>query len=59
MPMTLHVATDDGAVEDIECGEQRGSAVALVVWVMVPARPGFIGNPAGCGRGPGLALLID
>src|SRR6266571_673608 len=29
MPMALHVAADNGAVENIERGEQRGRAVAL------------------------------
>ena len=29
--MALHAAADDGAVEDVEGGEQRGRAVALVV----------------------------
>ena len=31
VPMALHVAADDGAVEDIEGGEQGRGAVALVV----------------------------
>jgi len=31
MPMALHVAADNGAVENIERGEQRGRAVALVI----------------------------
>src|SRR5262249_48704135 len=31
MPMALHVAADYGAVENIERGEQRGRAVALVI----------------------------
>ena len=35
--MALHVAADDGAVEDVEGGEQRRGAVALVV---VGHRPG-------------------
>ena len=44
--MALHVAADDGAVEDVEGSEQRGGAVTfLKSWVIVPARPGFIGNP--------------
>ena len=29
MPMALHVAADDGAVEHVEGGEQRGGAVRL------------------------------
>ena len=28
MPMALHVAADDGAIENVERGEQRGRAVA-------------------------------
>src|SRR5215208_2554307 len=31
VPVALHAAADDGAVEDVECGEQRGPSVALVV----------------------------
>lgn len=31
MAMTLHVLADDGAVEHVEGGEQRGGSVALVV----------------------------
>src|SRR5512144_3250473 len=31
MPMALHAAADDGTFQDIQCGEQRGRAVALVV----------------------------
>ena len=31
MPMALHAAADDLAVEHVEGGEQRGGAVALVV----------------------------
>ena len=37
MPVALHVATDDGAVENVEGGEQGGCAVAFVV---VGHRPG-------------------
>jgi hypothetical protein len=37
MPMALHVAADDGAIEDVEGGEQRGGTVTLVV---VRHRPG-------------------
>jgi len=42
MPVALHVAANDGAIEDVEGGEQRRRAMA---WVMVPARPFFIGRP--------------
>src|SRR6266511_5789654 len=31
MPVAFHVAADDGAVENVEGGEQRGCAVAFVV----------------------------
>jgi hypothetical protein len=31
MPVALHTAPDDLALEDIEGGEQRGGAVALVI----------------------------
>src|SRR5262245_63448962 len=31
MPVALHVATDDGAIEHIESGKQRGGAMPLVV----------------------------
>ena len=37
MAVALHVAADDGAVEDVEGREQRGGAVTLVV---VRHRPG-------------------
>jgi hypothetical protein len=37
VPMALHVAADDGAIEDVEGGEQRGGTVMLVV---VRHRPG-------------------
>ena len=30
MTMALHVAADDRAVEDVECGKQRRGAVSLV-----------------------------
>ena len=29
--MALHVAADDGAIEDVEGSEQRGGAVTFVV----------------------------
>lgn len=39
-----NVAADDGAVEHVERGKERGGAVPLVV-VMVPSRPRFMGRP--------------
>src|ERR1700747_1156541 len=41
MPMTLHVAADDGAIENVERGEQCGRAVALVVVGHRPSPPRF------------------
>src|ERR1700733_4773163 len=58
--MVLHVAADDGAIEDVESCEQRGGAVTFVVVVIVPARPGFIGNPGWVRSSAwNLALLVD
>ena len=31
VPVALHVGADDGTVEDVESGEQRGRAVTFVV----------------------------
>jgi len=41
MPVPLHVLSNDRAVEHVECGKQRGRAMALVIM----------------GHGPGTALL--
>src|SRR4051812_25246730 len=45
MTMALHTSANDLAFEDIESSEQRRCAMALVAWVIVPARPFFIGRP--------------
>ena len=45
--MPSHAASDHGSVEDVERGEQRRRAVALVVMVIVPHFPGLSGKP-GC-----------
>ena len=42
MTMTLHVAADDRAIEDVEDGEQCRGTVSCV---MVPSRPYFSGSP--------------
>jgi hypothetical protein len=54
VPMALHVAADDGAIEDVEGGKQRGGTVTLVVVCHRPgaARPSSAA-PAGYGRAPG------
>ena len=49
MPMPLHVATDDRAVENVQRSKQRRRSMPLVIMVMVPARPFFNGKP-GCVR---------
>src|ERR1700688_701674 len=60
MPMTVHVAADDGAVENVKRGKQRGSAVALVV---VRHRPSAsrLHRQSGLGtvEGLDLALFVD
>src|SRR5438552_6863447 len=54
MPVALHVATDDGAVENVEGGKQGGCAVAFCNRGS-SSRRGRASSavPAGCGRGPG------
>jgi len=58
--VALHVATDDGAVEDVERGEQRGGAMTFVV---VGHRSGaaLLHRQTGLGAVErlDLALLID
>ena len=60
MPVTLHVAADDGAVEDIQRGEQRRRAVALVV-VGHGAEAAFLQRQARLGAVErlDLAFLVD
>ena len=48
-PMAGQAFADDRASRDIESRKERRGAVALVSWVMVPARPFFKGKP-GCVR---------
>ena len=45
MAMRRHAAPEDGAVQDIERGEQRGDAVAFESCVRVPHLPGLSGRP--------------
>ena len=60
MAVALHVAADDGAVEHVEGGKQRGGAVALVV-VGHGAEPSLLHRQAGLGAVErlDLALLVD
>jgi hypothetical protein len=43
--MVLHVAADDGAIEDVESWEQRGGAVTFRIHTSSSRGLGFIGNP--------------
>src|SRR6201982_2825023 len=52
VPMAFHVASDDSAVEDIECSKQRGGSMTFVV---VGHCPGAAGAP----RKPGLGTVED
>jgi hypothetical protein len=45
VPVALHVGADDGAVEDVEAVNSVVVPMRLESCVIVPARPGFIGNP--------------
>ena len=58
--VALHVAADDGAVEDVQRGEQRGGAVPLVV-VGHRAGAALLHRQAGLGAVErlDLALLVD
>ena len=60
MSVALHAAADDGAVEDVEGGEQGGRAVALVV-VGHGAGAALLHGQAGLGAVErlDLRLLID
>src|SRR5215212_4645284 len=60
MTMTLHVAADDRAVEDVECGEQRRCAVPFVV-VCHGSQPALLQWQARLGAIEclNLALLVD
>jgi hypothetical protein len=43
MPVALHAAADDPAVEHVEA--TNSVVVPLRSWVIVPQRPGFSGRP--------------
>src|SRR5262249_33662266 len=60
MPVALHVATDNGAVENVEGGEQGGCAVAFVVVGHRPGAPRLHRQSRlGAVEGLDLALLVD
>src|SRR6266566_4902653 len=60
MPVAFHVAADDGAVENVEGGEQRGCAVAFVVVGHRPGAPRLHRQSRlGAVEGLDLALLVD
>ena len=60
MAVARHVAADDGAVEHVERGKERGGSVALVV-VGHGAKTSFLHRQAGLGaiERLNLALLVD
>ena len=60
VPVALHIAADDGAVEDVEGGEQRRRAMAFVV-VGHGSGAALLHRQAGQGaiKGMDLALLIN
>src|SRR6476619_3006718 len=60
VPVALHVAADDSAVEDVEGGEQRRRAMAFVV-VGHGSGAALLHRQAGLGaiKGLDLALLIN
>src|SRR5262249_38920862 len=60
MPMALHIAADDGAVENVERGEQCRRAVALVVVRHRPGAPRLHWQSRlSAVEGLDLALLVD
>src|SRR5262245_2970184 len=60
MSVALHVATDDGAIEHVEGGKQRGGAVPLVVVGHGPGAPCLHRQSRlGAVERLDLALLVD
>ena len=58
MALVLHVAADDGPVEDVECSEQgRGAMVLVVVRHGAVAGPSSAAGRAGCDREAGFRLF--
>ena len=49
VPVALHAAADDVAIQHVQCSEQGGGAVAPIVMRHVPQRPRLSGRP-GCVR---------
>ena len=60
VPVSLHVATDHSSVEYVECREQRGGAVALVIMGHGAGSP-LLERQAGLGSVErlDLALLVE
>jgi hypothetical protein len=60
VPVTLHAAPDHRAVEHVECGKERGRAVALVVVGHGPGAARFHWQPGlGAIEGLDLRLLVE
>lgn len=60
MAVARHAGANDGAVNRVQCGEQGGGAVTLVVMGHGPAAPFLDGQTRlSAIQGLNLALLID
>src|SRR6201982_1097547 len=60
VPMAFHVASDDSAVEDIECSKQRGGSMTFVVVGHCPGAAGLHRQARlGTVEGLDLALLVN
>ena len=59
VPVALHIAVDDGAVEDVESREQCCRAMTLVVvWSSSQLGPSSSADRAGCGQ-PNMQSMIS
>jgi hypothetical protein len=60
VPMALHVAADDSAIEDVKGSEQRGGSVTLVIVRHRPGAAGLLRQPRlGTVERLDLAFLVD
>src|ERR1700756_5938215 len=60
VPMACHVASDDSAVEDVECRKQRGGSMTFVVVGHCPGAAGLHRQARlGAVEGLDLALLVN
>ena len=60
MPVALHVAPEDRAIEHVERGKKRGAAVALIVMGQSATMPALQRQPQlGVVQGLDLAFLVN